>query len=72
MYPLLGASCREFTVCTLNGCAAQASYLPMLEYVAGGSDAVFLDPCQNCTSGPVTIPEFPFGKYFHTTAYVSE
>ena len=48
----------------------QSTYLGFLSF--GSSSDGTLEACDDCTSSEITLPgDFPFGGYFHQTAYVS-
>ena len=51
---------------------AQDSYLDFLPHTTTTITAGFLQACDDCSSPEITLPgDFPFGNYYHQTAYVS-
>lgn len=49
--------------------AEQTAYL---QFLSSGVTSTTLQSCDDCTSAEITFPDvFPFGGYFHRSAYVS-
>lgn len=50
---------------------AQNSYLDFLGHTNTFINSGYLPNCDECISPEITLPgEFPFGNYYHQTAYV--
>ena len=50
----------------------QLLYLQFLEPADTSIYSGTLEPCDDCTSSEIVLPaDFPFGGYFHQTAYVT-
>lgn len=64
-------------MCTINFCISftteQTYYLKFLEYSDSATYKGSVEPCSGgCSSSDITLPyNFPFGGYFHQTAFVS-
>ena len=53
--------------------AEQANYLQFLPHADTRSDYGTLQICDDCTSSKISLPDdFPFGGYFHDSAYVRQ
>ena len=63
--------CIVGTVEELIFLVEQTVYLPFFEPTDTFVDSGVLDSCDDCTSPEIFLPEnFPFGGYYHQTAYV--
>ena len=50
---------------------AQISYLDFFDHTMTTINSGFLPSCDDCISDAITLPgDFPFGNYYHQTAYV--